>query len=69
MFTTTEKTEAVLLLFCKHGITSKDEICIEIEVNLWKKGQQTFSKIVRARKLTRQRTLQISNALLDSSRC
>ena len=42
MFTTTEKTEAVLLLFCKHGITSKDEICIEIEVNLWEKRTATI---------------------------
>ena len=46
MFTTTEKTEAVLLLFCKHGITSKDEICIEIEVNLWgKKDSNHFREL------------------------
>ena len=37
MFTATAKTEAVLLLFCELGISSKDEICIEIEVNLWEK--------------------------------
>ena len=34
-----------------------------------KKGSQIFSKIVRASKLTRQRALQINNALLHRSRC
>ena len=34
-----------------------------------KKGRQIFSKIVRAGKLTRQRTLQINNANLDRSHC
>ena len=42
MFITTEKTEAVLLLFCKLGIFSKDEICIEIEVNLWEKRDSKY---------------------------
>ena len=31
-----------------------------------KKGRQIFSKIVRASKLTRQRTLQINNAHLEN---
>ena len=34
-----------------------------------KRGRQIFSKIVRASKLTRQRTLKINNAHLDGSRC
>ena len=58
MFTTTEKTEAVLLLFCKHGITSKDEICIEIEVNLREKRTATifenctYQKVNKAKDIT-----------------
>ena len=58
MFTTTEKTEAVLLLFCEHGITSKDEICIEIEVNLWEKRTEnifencTCQKVNKAKDIT-----------------
>ena len=58
MFTTTEKTEAVLLLFCKHGITSKDEICIEIVVNLWEKRTATifenctYQKVNKAKDIT-----------------
>ena len=34
-----------------------------------KKGRQIFAKILRASKLTRQRTLRINNAHLDRSRC
>ena len=34
-----------------------------------KRGRQIFSKIVRASKLTRQRTLEINNVHLDRSRC
>ena len=34
-----------------------------------KKGRQIFLKVVRASKLTRQRTLQINNTHLDWSRC
>ena len=58
MFTTTEKTEAVLLLFCKHGISSKDEICIEIEVSLWEKRTAnsfencTCQKVNKAKDIT-----------------
>ena len=33
-----------------------------------KRGRQIFSKIVRASKLTRQRSLEINNAHLDRSR-
>ena len=45
IFTTAEENEAVVSLFCGLGISLKDEICIETEVNLWgKKGQQIFSK-------------------------
>ena len=68
MFTTTEKN--ALLLFCELGISSQDKFCLEIEVTLWeKRGKQILSKIVRVSKLTSQRTLQINNAHLDSSRC
>ena len=34
-----------------------------------KRGRQIFSKIVRASKLTRQRTLQVNNTHLDRGRC
>ena len=34
-----------------------------------KEGMQIFSKIVRASKLTRQRTLQINNVHLDHGHC
>ena len=70
MFTTAEENKAVVSLFCELGISSKDKICIETEVNLReKKGQQIFPKTVRASKLIRQRTIQINNAHLDSTRC
>ena len=67
--TTTEENEAALSLFCELGISSQDQFCLEIEVNLWrKKGKQIFSKTVRASKLTWQRTLQMNNAHLDRNR-
>ena len=59
MFTTTEENEATLSLFCELGISSQDQFCLYIKVNMEKRGRQIFSKIVRASKLTRQRTLQI----------
>ena len=34
-----------------------------------KRGKQIFSKIVRASKLTRHRTLEMNNTHLDRSRC
>ena len=37
IFTTAEENEAVVSLFCGLGISLKDEICIETEVNLWEK--------------------------------
>ena len=69
MFTTTEENEATLSLFCELGISSQDQFCLYIKVNMEKRGRQIFSKIVRASKLTRQRTLEINNAHLDRSRC
>ena len=57
-----------MLLFCELGISSQNQFCVEIEVNLWrKKGKQIISKTVRASKLTWQRTLQMNNAHLDRS--
>ena len=52
LLTTTEENEAApLLLFCELGISSQDQFCLKIEVNLWrKKGKQIFSKTVRANK-------------------
>ena len=68
VFTTTEENKAALLLFCELGISSQDQFCVEIEVNLWiKKGKQIISKTVRASKLTWQRTQQINNAHLNRS--
>ena len=53
MLTTTEEKKASLTLFFELGISSQDQFCLEIEVNLWrKKGKQIFSKPVRASKLT-----------------
>ena len=67
MFLTLEN-EASLELFCELGISSQDQFCLEIEINLWrKKGKLIISKTVRASKLTWQRTLQINNAHLDRS--
>ena len=66
VFTTTEEKGAALSPFCDLLISSQDQFCLEI----WrKKGKQIFSKIVRASKLTWQRTLRINNAHLDRSRC
>ena len=50
--------EATLSLSCELGISSQVQFCLQIKVSLWrKKRSQIFSKIVRASKLTRQRTL------------
>ena len=58
LLTTTEENEAALSLFCELGISSQDQFCLEIDVNLWrKKGKQIFSKTVRASELTWQGTL------------
>ena len=65
LFTTTEENEAASLLFCDFEIFSQDQFCLFME----KKGRQILSKIVRASKLTRQRTLQINNAHLNRSCC
>ena len=57
LLTTTEERKAALSLFCELGISSQDQLCLEIEVNLRrKKGKQIFSKDVRASKLTWQGT-------------
>ena len=70
VFTTTEENEAALSLFCELGISSQDQFCLEIEVNLGrKKEKQIFLKTPRDSKLTWQKTLQINNAYLDRSRC
>ena len=56
--TTTMEKEAALSLFSELGISSQDQFCLEIEVNLRrKKGKRIFSKTVGARKLTWQGTL------------
>ena len=34
LLTTTEEKEAALSLFCELGISSQDQFCLEIEVNL-----------------------------------
>ena len=45
-------------------------ICLETEVNSWRKKKKNESKkTVSARGVTWQRTLQIDNANLDRSRC
>ena len=43
---TTEENEAALSLFCELEISSQDQICLEIEVNLWiKKESKYFRKL------------------------
>ena len=42
-----------LSLFCELGISSHDQLCLKVDVNLWrKKGKQIFSKTVRGSELT-----------------
>ena len=46
LLTTTAEKEAALSLFCELGISSQDQFCLEIEVNLRrKKGKQHFRKV------------------------
>ena len=41
LLTTTEENEAApLLLFCELGISSQDQFCLKIEVNLWRKKRK-----------------------------
>ena len=45
LLTTTAEKEAALSLFCELGISSQDQFCLEMEVNLRRKeGKQIFSK-------------------------
>ena len=39
MFLTLEN-EAALELFCELGISSQDQFCLEIEINLWRKKRK-----------------------------
>ena len=57
LLTTTVENGAALSLFCELGISSQDQFCLEIEVNLRKKKKKIFSKTVGASKLTWQGTL------------
>ena len=44
--TTKEEKEAALSLFCELGISSQDQFCLEIGVNLWrKKDSKYFRKL------------------------
>ena len=59
LLTTTVENGAALSLFCELGISSQDQFCLEIKVNLCrKKGKQIFSKTGRASKITWQGILQ-----------
>ena len=58
LLTTTAEKVAAFSLFRELRISSQDQFCLEIEVNLRrKKGKQIFSKTVRAKKWTWQGTL------------
>ena len=58
LLTTTAEKEAALSLFCELGISSQDQFCLEIEINLRRiKEKQIFSKTLGATKLTWQGTL------------
>ena len=46
LLTTTAEKEAAWSLFCELGISSQDQFCLEIEVNLWgKKESKYFRKL------------------------
>ena len=46
LLTTTEEKEAALTLFYELGISSQDQFCLEIEVDLrGKKGKQTCQQV------------------------
>ena len=40
--TTTMEKEAALSLFSELGISSQDQFCLEIEVNLWRKKESKY---------------------------
>ena len=42
LLTTTEEKEAALSLFSELGISSQDQFCLEIEVNLWRKKESKY---------------------------
>ena len=42
LLTTTAEKEAALSLFCELGISSQDQFCLEIEVNLWRKKESKY---------------------------
>ena len=47
LLTITEEKEAALSLFSELGISSQDQFCLEIEVNLWrqKRKANSFKKL------------------------
>ena len=71
MFTSTEENEVALDCFVISGFSRKTNFAYKWRLIYGDKrnSRQIFSKIVRASKLTRQRTLEINNAHLDRSRC
>ena len=42
LLATTEEKEAALSLFYELGISSQDQFCLEIEVNLWRKKESKY---------------------------
>ena len=42
LLATTEEKEAALSLFSELGISSQDQFCLEIEVNLWRKKESKY---------------------------
>ena len=72
LLTITEEKEAALSLFSELGISSQDQFCLEIEVNLWRKKRKANSLKNCTRQqgnMARNTVLQINNAHLDRSRC
>ena len=72
LLTITEEKEAALSLFSELGISSQDQFCLEIEVNLWRKKRKANSLkncTCQQGNMARNTVLQINNAHLDRSRC
>ena len=72
LLATTEEKEAALSLFYELGISSQDQFCLEIEVNLRKKKRKAnIFENCRCQQvnMARNTALQINNAHLDRSRC
>ena len=62
------KTRSLCHCFVISGFSRKTNFACKWKLIMEKRGRQIFSKIARASKLTRQRTLETNNVHLDRSR-